>query len=77
MKVDSPFALGGRAAGGAQLLLLQGDADFAARLTLGQIIKGRVLRAYDQQRYAVEFDGQRRTVDSAVPLTVGETCTAA
>jgi hypothetical protein len=72
MKVDPLAALANRAAGGAQLLLLQGDADFAARLTLGQIIKGRVLRAYDQQRYAVEFDGQRRTVDSAVPLTVGE-----
>ncbi len=73
MKVDPLVALSRQAAGGAQLLLLQGDADFAARLTLGQIIKGRVLRSYDQQRYAVEFDGQRRTVDSAVPLTVGET----
>jgi Flagellar hook-length control protein FliK len=73
MKIDPLVALPTRPTAPPQLLLLQGDADFAARLTLGQIIKGRVLRAYEQQRYAVEFDGQRRTVDSAVPLTVGET----
>lgn len=72
MKVDPLVALTNRAAGAAQLLLFQGDADFSARLTLGQIIKGRVLRSYEGQRYAVEFDGQRRTVDSSVPLSTGE-----
>lgn len=75
MKVDPLAALGPRAAGTAQLLLFagDGDGDFAAKLTLGQILKGRVLRSYGDQRYAVEFDGQRKVVDSAVPLTTGET----
>lgn len=71
MKIDA-LALDPRATGTAQLLLFQGDADFSARLTLGQIIKGRVLRSYGDQRYALDFDGQRKVVDSAVPLTNGE-----
>lgn len=72
MKIDPVAELNGRAAGAVQLLLFEGGGDFAARLTLGQILKGRVLRSYDGQRYAVEFDGQRKVVDSAVPLTTGE-----
>ena len=72
MKIDPIVAADTRAAGTAQLLMFQGDADFSARLTLGQIIKGRVLRSYEGQRFAVEFDGQRKIVDSAVPLVTGE-----
>jgi hypothetical protein len=47
-------------------------SDFASKLTLGQIIKGRVLRSYEGSRYLVDFDGQQRVVDSAVPLTSNE-----
>ena len=51
VKIDPIVAADTRAAGTAQLLMFQGDADFSARLTLGQIIKGRVLRSYEGQRY--------------------------
>ncbi len=47
--------------------------DFSDKLQLGQIIKGRVLRHYGEQRYAVDFGGRERVVDSAVPLKSGET----
>jgi hypothetical protein len=39
---------------------------------MGQIIKGRVLRSYDQGRYLVEFGGQEKVVDSSVPMKPGE-----
>lgn len=52
-----------------------GSADgrpFASTLTIGQIIKGRVLLAYGNNRYVVAFDGRERVVDSTVPLKTGE-----
>jgi len=51
---------------------LSGAAEFAQSLNLGQIIKGKVLRQYDGSRYLVNFEGNERVVDSAVPLTTGE-----
>lgn len=51
---------------------LAGGDDFAARLQLGQIIKGRVLRHYEGNRYGVTFSGREKIVDSAVPLKTGE-----
>lgn len=72
MNVAPIGPLDGRGSGTAQLVLFQGDADFVARLTIGQILKGRVLLSYDQRRHAVEFDGQPRVVDSSVPLKAGE-----
>lgn len=72
MKIDPLLASLARAAGAPQLLLVPGDADFAATLTLGQIIKGRVLRSYEGQRYLVDFDGQQKIVDSSVPLRTDE-----
>lgn len=46
--------------------------DFPSELTIGQIIKGKVLRSYQEGRYAVEFGGQEKVVDSAIPLKKGE-----
>jgi len=55
----------------SNLFISSGD-DFSRELTLGQIIKGKVLRSYDNGRYQVDFGGQKKTVDSAVPLKTGE-----
>jgi hypothetical protein len=51
---------------------LPAGAEFASKLTLGQIIKGRVLRQQDGGRYLVSFEGSERVVDSSVPLRTGE-----
>jgi hypothetical protein len=72
VKIDPLYAVQARALGTAQLLLFRGDADFASKLTLGQIIKGRVLRSYEGHRYLVEFYGHEKVVDSAVPLRTDE-----
>lgn len=49
-----------------------GGDGWAAKLTLGQIIKGKVLRSYGDGRYGVDFGGQQRIVDSGVPLSIGD-----
>jgi plasmid stability protein len=44
-------------------------------LSLGQIVKARVLRHYDEGgggRYLVSLEGRERVVDSSVPLKTGE-----
>lgn len=51
---------------------LPGAQEFAGSLNLGQMLKGKVLRQYEGNRYLVSFDGQERVVDSAVPLRTGE-----
>jgi hypothetical protein len=51
---------------------MPGAKEFAGNLNLGQILKGKVLRQYDGSRYLVNFDGQERVVDSALPLRTGE-----
>jgi len=48
--------------------LIEGHPDFGTTLTLGQVIKGRVLRHYEGSRYLVDFSGREVVVDSAVPL---------
>lgn len=53
-------------------LFLPGAAEFADKLTMGQILKGKVLRQYEGNRYLVDFGGDSRVVDSAIPLTTGE-----
>lgn len=53
-------------------LYLPGAGEFADKLTVGQVIKGRVLRHYEGNRYLVGFDGQERVVDSVVPLKTDE-----
>ena len=41
-------------------------------LSLGQIVKARVLKHYDGSRYLVSLEGRERVVDSSVPLNTGE-----
>lgn len=49
-------------------LFFPGGTEFASSLTIGQIIKGRVLRHYEGSRYLMDFGGQEKVVDSVVPL---------
>lgn len=57
----------------AQLaLLLQPDAGLAAKLQLGQVVQGHVLRHYDGNRYLVRVLGHEAVVDSAAPLRPNE-----
>jgi hypothetical protein len=51
---------------------VEGDVSFTRTLTLGQILKARVLRHYEGGRYLTEINGQQKVVDSAIPLKVGE-----
>lgn len=51
---------------------LPGASSFADTLSIGQILQGRVLRGYDENRYLVAFGSDERVVDSAIPLTTGE-----
>lgn len=53
-------------------LFLPGAAEFADTLSIGQIIRGRVLRNFEGNRYLVAFGNDERVVDSAIPLTTGE-----
>lgn len=64
----SPAAL----QGAGNRFYLAGAGEFADKLTVGQVLKGRVLRQYDQSRYLVGFEGNERVVDSGVPLRTGE-----
>ena len=75
MKVDphaALAALGAQLSRGGALVSFADDGELGARLTLGQIIKGRVLRSYEGGRHLVDFSGQQRVVDSAVPLRPDE-----
>ena len=46
--------------------------DLGEMFNLGQVLKGKVLRQYEGGRYLVNFDGQERVVDSAIPFRSGE-----
>src|SRR4051812_30947362 len=67
----SAFSVGSQTASAINFSVAGGD-DFAGKLQLGQIIKGRVLRHYEGGRYAVDFDGREKVVDSVVPLQTGD-----
>lgn len=56
----------------ASSMFLAANDDFAQQLSMGQILKGKVLRSYDGGRYLMEFGGQQKVVDSSVPLKTGE-----
>lgn len=62
-------SLGG---GPERSLVFRADGDFSSTLTLGQIIKGKVLRHYDGGRYGISFNGQERVVDSTFPMHQGD-----
>lgn len=54
------------------LLSTAADPGWSDTLTVGQILKARVLRQFGQGRYEMDFAGHSRVVDSAVPLSVGD-----
>src|SRR4051794_27821265 len=72
MKVDSLPLIPSQLARGASSISFTSGDDFASKLTLGQIIKGRVLLSYEGGRYLVDFNGHQKVVDSAVPLRSDE-----
>lgn len=57
---------------GAQGLFVEGDNTFNRTLTVGQIVKAKIMRHYEGGRYLADFSGQHKVVDSAIPLRVGE-----
>lgn len=58
--------------GTAPLLRFQGGGTLERSLALGQVLEGRVTRTFQGGRYLMEFNGQERVVDSAVPLQEGD-----
>ncbi len=72
MKIDAFAGLAAQVSPGASSISFARENDFASKLTLGQIIKGRVLRSYEGSRYLVNFGGHEKVVDSAVPLRPDE-----
>lgn len=67
----SSLSLNGQVESG-RALSFQAQEELSATLTRGDILKGKVLRQYDSNRYGVDFGGKERVVDSAVPLKLGE-----
>ena len=53
-------------------LIFTADDDYGKQLVMGQILKGKVLRSYDNGRYLMDFKGEQKVVDSSVPLKTGE-----
>jgi hypothetical protein len=51
---------------------VDGDVAFTRTLTIGQILKARILRHYEGGRYLAEINGQQKVVDSTIPLRIGE-----
>lgn len=69
-------ALFSRISSGDTQLIYGLDKDqWLKTITAGQILKGRVLRVYADNKYGVDFRGQERIVDSAVPLSKGDILT--
>jgi len=56
----------------AASISIAGGGDFARSLALGQIVRGRVLRAAPGGRWLVDFDGRVRVAESAAPLRADE-----
>lgn len=61
--------------GDTQLIYGLDKDQWLKAITAGQILKGRVLRVYSENKYGVDFGGQERIVDSAMPLTKGSNLT--
>lgn len=53
-------------------LFVEGDASFTRTLTIGQVLKARILRHYEGGRYLADIDGRQKVVDSAIPLRAGD-----
>jgi hypothetical protein len=54
------------------LSLVIQQQDWLKTISLGQIIKGKVLKVYDGNRYGVMMGGQERVVDSTIAFHVGQ-----
>ena len=57
---------------GGHSLSVESDTAFNHSLTVGQILKAKVMRHYEGSRYLADFGGQEKVVDSTIPLRVGE-----
>lgn len=55
-----------------QTLSFNNDVSFQKTLTIGQVIKGKVLRHFEGSHYSVSFNDQEKVVDSSIPLRTGE-----
>lgn len=58
------------------LSLIIHQQDWLKTISLGQIIKGKVLKVYDSNRYGVMMGGQERIVDSTISFQVGQQLSA-
>lgn len=58
------------------LSLIIPQQDWLKSISLGQIIKGKVLKVYDTNRYGVMMGGQERIVDSTISFQVGQQLSA-
>jgi hypothetical protein len=58
------------------LSLIIHQQDWLKTISLGQIIKGKVLKVYDTNRYGVMIAGQERVVDSTISFQVGQQLSA-
>jgi len=50
--------------------------DWVKTISIGQIIKGKVLKVYDTNRYGIMMGGQERVVDSTISFKVGQQISA-
>lgn len=58
------------------LSLVIHQQDWLKTISIGQIIKGKVLKVYDTNRYGVMIGGQERVVDSTISFKVGQQISA-
>lgn len=58
--------------GGNTDIVLPSAKGFADTLTIGQIIKGRVLRHFGNDNYLVDFGGQKHVVDTSIALRTND-----
>jgi hypothetical protein len=54
------------------LSLVTSQQDWLKTISLGQIIKGKVLKVYDGNRYGIMMGGQERVVDSTIQFQAGQ-----
>lgn len=55
-----------------ELSLVIGQQDWLKTISLGQIIKGKVLKVYDGNRYGILMGGHERIVDSTIQFQAGQ-----
>jgi hypothetical protein len=58
--------------GAGSAMQFDADSAFSGKLHIGEMLQGKVTQRFDGNRYAVNFGGTEKIVDSAIPLTSGE-----